>query len=181
MKKITLKGFLNDVKLFIMCILVVLVFQHNVGLQAGVPTGSMEPTVNTGDHIIVNCLTYKFNDPKPGEIIAFYHKEEGKFFPIKYLKRVIACPHDTVDIRNGKVYVNDTLIDESRYLSEDIETNEFLFELPYTLGDDEYFVLGDNRAISNDSRVWGTVDRSDILGKAELVFFPIKDAHKLDD
>ena len=180
MKKYNLKNLLSDIRLFIICIIIVLVFQHNVGLQAAVPSGSMEPTVNTGDHIIVNCLTYKFNDPKPGEIIAFYHKEEGKILPIKYLKRVIACPHDTVDIRDGKVYVNDNLIDESAYLADSIQTYERIFELPYTLSDNEYFVLGDNRDISNDSRIWGTVDRDDILGKAEFVFFPFNDAHKLN-
>lgn len=180
MKKYTLKNLLCDIRLFIICVIVVLVFQHNVGLQAAVPSGSMEPTVNTGSHILVNCLTYKFNDPKAGEIIAFYHKEEDKLFPTKYLKRVIACPHDTVDIRDGKVYVNNNLIDESAYLSDSVQTYERLFELPYTLSDNEYFVLGDNRAISNDSRIWGTVNRDDILGKAEWVFFPFNDVHKLN-
>ena len=62
---------LSDIRLFMICIILVLVFQHNVGLQAAVPSGSMEPTVNTGSHILVNCITYKFNDPKVGEIIAF--------------------------------------------------------------------------------------------------------------
>ena len=112
-------------------------------------------------------------------LLLFYHKEEDKLFPTKYLKRVIACPHDTIDIRDGKVYVNDTLIDESAYLSDSIQTYERLFELPYTLSDNEYFVMGDNREISNDSRIWGTVDRRDILGKAEWVFFPFNDIHKL--
>ena len=159
MKKCTLKNLLSDIRLFMICIILVLVFQHNVGLQAAVPSGSMEPTVNTGSHILVNCITYKFNDPKVGEIIAF--------------------PHDTIDIRDGKVYVNDTLIDESAYLSDSIQTYERLFELPYTLSDNEYFVMGDNREISNDSRIWGTVDRRDILGKAEWVLFPFNDIHKL--
>lgn len=179
MKTIKLKNILSEIRFFIMVILIVLVFQHNVGLHAAVPSGSMEPTVQTGDHLIVNCLTYKFNDPQIGDIIAFYHHSEDKLLPQKFLKRIIACPNDTIDIRDNVIYVNDVALDESAYLSSDVNTYPYLFNFPYTLPDGQYFVLGDNREFSNDSRFWGTVDRKDILGKAEYVIFPFNDIHKL--
>lgn len=179
MKKISLKSILSEVRFIIMTILVVLVFQHNVALHASVPSASMAPTVEVGDHLFVNCLTYKFNDPEHGDIITFYHQKQGKLLPTKYLKRVIACPNDTIDIRDNVIYINDIALDESEYLSSDVNTYTYFFDFPYTLPDDEYFVLGDNREYSEDSRFWGTVNRKDILGKAEYVILPLNDIHKL--
>jgi len=174
-----LKSILSEVRFFLMVILVAFVFQHNVALHASVPTPSMSPTVKVGDHLLVNCLTYKFNDPMQGDIITFYHKETDKIFPVKYLKRVIACPNDTIDIKDNTIYVNDIALDESAYLLEGVNTYAYAFDFPYTLPENQYFVMGDNREDSADSRFWGTVDRKDILGKAEYVIFPFNDIHEL--
>ena len=179
MTKQKVKNILIEARFYLMVILVVLVFRYNVALHAAVPTGSMYPTVHEGDHLIVNCFTYKLNDPQNGDIIAFFHYEDDKLFPKKYLKRVIAKPHDTIDIANNMVYINGEPLDESLYLSEDVNTFSYSFDFPYTLPDDQYFVMGDNREHSYDSRFWGTVNRKDILGKAEYVIFPFDDIHAL--
>lgn len=180
MKKNFIKNVLSEIRFIIMTILVVLVFHHNIALQAAVPTGSMVPTVEIGNHVFINCLTYKFNAPEQGDIIAFYHQEEDKLLPTRYLKRIIAGPNDTIDIRDNVIYINDIPLDESDYLSSDVNTYPYYFEFPYTLPNNQYFVMGDNRENSGDSRFWGPVDRKDILGKAEYVIFPFDDIHKLN-
>jgi signal peptidase I len=109
----------------------------------------MEPTCPSNSFYIANGMFYKLqNNVSRGDIVVFYSAE----YDTRFVKRVIGLPNDTIDIIDGSVYVNGTLLDESEYLSADIctDSEQTHFEVP----DDSYFMLGDNREYSNDSRYW---------------------------
>lgn len=136
-----------------------------------VPTGSMEPTIMSKSRVIGSRLAYLTDDPERGDVVIFHYPDDpsGKTY---FVKRVIGLPGETVDIIDGKVYINgsDTPLDEP-YLAEPMEPEEPMhFEVP----EGSYFMLGDNRNNSKDSRFWQNtyVERDKILGKAVLKYFP---------
>ena len=131
---------------------------------------SMHPTYKNGEYLMANKILYKISEPKRGDVIIFKYSSTQDF-----IKRVIGLPGDTVMLKDGKMYINDTLLDESDYLSESVYTNggEFLkegdiIEVP----ERRYFVCGDNRPHSSDSRAFGPIDEKDIKGKAWIVYYP---------
>ena len=130
---------------------------------------SMYSTLNDGEIMILNKLDYKFNDIKRFDIVVV--KTDSN----KIIKRVIGLPGETIRYVDNTLYINDKKIDEP-YLKD--KTDDFdLQELGYDrIPDDCYFVLGDNRDNSSDSRVIGPVKKSQIEGSASLVLFPFKDA-----
>lgn len=137
-------------------------------VNAVIPSGSMEPTIMTGDRIFGNRLAYKNEDPAFGDIIIFrYPDDERQLF----IKRIIGMPGDTVLVVDGDVYLNgsDTPIDEP-YVKVDAQ-GDFG---PYVVPEDSYFVMGDNRNNSADSRYWINtfVKREKILGKAWVRYYP---------
>ncbi len=129
----------------------------------------MLPNIEDGEWIMVNKASYFFSDPERGEVIVFRPREEvGSKYP--FIKRVIALPGENVEIKDGKVFINDIPIDEPYIFPEPPRHNKDFG--PEKMLDDQYFVLGDNRNDSNDSRSWGPVSRDDIIGKAWLVYWP---------
>jgi len=131
---------------------------------------SMHPTYQNGEYLMANKLLYRFQDPQRGDVIIFKYSDTQDF-----IKRVIGLPGDKVMLKDGHIYINDQLLDESAYLSNSIYTNggEFLHEgESITVPDNEYFVCGDNRPHSSDSRTFGPVSKDNIKGKAWLVYFP---------
>ena len=123
----------------------------------------MGPNLSNGDVVLVNRLSYKMGDPQRGDIIAFKLKgnEEAHY----YIKRIVGLPGETVSVSNGQIYINGKKLKEN-YDATKIEELGLLKE-PIVLGADEYFVLGDDRQNSDDSRVAdiGNVGRSEIEGK----------------
>lgn len=124
---------------------------------------SMEPSLHNGQYLIVSKVSYLFNEPQRGDIVVFLSPSgTGE----DYIKRIIGLPGERVEVRDGAVWINGYRLDEP-YLRDGA---------PYTgswvLGPDEYFVLGDNRANSNDSHNWGPLPKKNIIGKAWLCYWP---------
>ena len=145
-----------------------------VGQRTKVDGHSMEPTLSDGDNLIVDKLSYRFRDPERYDIILFPGPEEFGQHPY-YIKRIIGMPGETVQIKDGKVYINDKELKSDVYGITDYIDYPGIAEEPITLGDDEYFCLGDNRPVSQDSRYEevGPVKRSIIVGKVWIRIWPL--------
>lgn len=149
---------------------------------------SMEPNFQDRERIIVNKILYDIRQPKRGEVIVFHVPDEGRDF----IKRVIGVPGDTVKVENDKVYINGTQIEEN-YLKEAYEEahaagelynrEDELSDFPNDLYEDgkvpegTLFVMGDNRSYSEDSRTIGYIPMDRVVGRADLVFWPLTDFH----
>ncbi len=137
-------------------------------VNAQVPSGSMENTVMTGDRLIANRLSYVFSEPKRFDIVVFkYPDDESKL----YIKRIIGMPGDTVEIRNNEIYINGSSepLDDS-FIKEPMNTMDAVYQVP----EGHYFMMGDNRNNSSDSRFWVNtyVAENKILGKAVFKYYP---------
>jgi len=146
-------------------------------VNATIPTGSMEDTIMTGDRIIGWRFAYTFGEPKRGDIIIFkYPDNENE----NYVKRIIGLPGELIKIKNGKIYVNDS----TEPLEEDYikEAWNWSTDQVYVIPEDSYFMLGDNRNNSNDSRYWANqfVKRDKILGRASFCYWPLTEFGFLD-
>ena len=141
-----------------------------VGQRTQVSGSSMETTLSDGDHLIVDKISYRFREPQRYEIVVFPYRYEKNTY---YIKRIIGLPGETVQIVDGYIYINGKQLDE-HYGNEIIEEAGMAAE-PVTLGEDEYFVMGDNRNDSKDSRYWihPYVSKDKILGKAVFRYWPI--------
>ena len=143
---------------------------HYVGQRTQVNGDSMQNTLQDGDNLIVDKISYQFHDPKRFDIIVFpFQYEENTY----YIKRVIGLPGETVQIDDvGNIYINGEVLEES--YGREVIRDAGLAADPIKLGEDEYFVMGDNRNDSLDSRVpsVGTIKREDIIGRAWLRIFP---------
>ena len=141
-----------------------------VGQRTKVSGPSMQNTLHNGDNLIVDKLSYRFHDPERFDIVVFPVVRDGK--EEYYIKRVIGLPGETVQIIDGYVYINGEKLDEN-YGAEVMNDAGRAAE-PITLGDDEYFVLGDNRNDSTDSRDpdVGVLKKSDLMGRAWLRIYP---------
>ena len=148
-----------------------------VGQRTVVSGRSMNPTLENGDNLITDKISYRFSDPKRYDIVVFpFEDETGKR---NFIKRIIGLPGETVQIKDGEVYINGELLGET-YGKEKMDYAGRASE-PITLGDDEYFVLGDNRNNSKDSRspMVGALERKMIKGHVRCVVFPLSKARIL--
>ena len=165
-------GFIGEVIRFsLIALLVVLPIRLFIAQPFIVSGASMEATFSTGEYLIVDQLTYHFEDPERGDVIVFrYPRDPSKFF----IKRVIGIPGDTVSIDGDRVTISNNehrdgvVLEESYVLAMNSDTT-----LTESLGGEEYFVMGDNRDASSDSRMWGVLQRDKIIGRAFFRLFPL--------
>lgn len=159
--------------LIILCTIVYLVL-HYVGQRTVVRGDSMDTTLSDGQNLIMDKISYRFHDPERYDIIIFPGPEEYGEHPY-YIKRIIGMPGETVQIKDGEVYINDKELKSDVYGITDSIDEAGIAQEPLTLGSDEYFCLGDNRPISYDSRYEevGPVHRSEIIGKVWIRIWPL--------
>jgi len=132
---------------------------------------SMQHTFEDSDYLMVDEISYKFNDPKRGEVIIFKFPTNTKQYLIK---RVIGLPNETVEVSNNTVTIRNEANPDGFILKEGyIEEQTKSEYIKMTLKDDEYFVMGDNRKASADSRIWGSLNRSYIVGRALIRLLPL--------
>jgi len=162
--------FIELIKFFILAVLIVVPIRMYIASPFLVSGASMDPTFATGQYLIVDKISYRLENPKRGEVIIFrYPKDTSKFF----IKRIIGLPGETVEINGGAV----TIINKDGYtlppLNEPYVEFQKYDNLVVILSDTEYFVMGDNREASSDSRIWGPLDEKFITGRPFLRLFPI--------
>lgn len=133
---------------------------------------SMEPNFSSGNYLIINEIGYRFSEPQRGEVVVFKYPLNPSQY---YIKRIIGLPGETVEIKDGQIIIYNQnfpegrILDESMYLPENRTTSG---SAHIKLGEDEYFVLGDNRQASSDSRRWGSLPENYIIGKAWIRAWP---------
>lgn len=163
---------LLDIGKTVIIVLILAFLIRNFLFQPFVVDGqSMEPNFVNEEYILVNRLTYRFNVPKRGDVVVFQAPNTPKY---DYIKRIIGLPGENVKIKNQKIYINGHQIEEN-YLDTSMQTyleSKKNFTLEVDLNSNEYFVLGDNRNHSSDSREWGTLPKGNIIGKAWVSIYP---------
>lgn len=177
MKKI-FSFFWEIAKTVIIALLIVVPIRYFLFQPFFVKGQSMEPNFENGDYLIVDEISYRFREPERGEVLVFKYPEDPTQ---RYIKRVVGLPGETVEIKDGKVMITNEqgtqALDESSYLSSDIQT---IGDIKVIVGQDEYFVLGDNRYASYDSRRWGLLPKDDIIGRVFARPWPLTDSVKIE-
>lgn len=136
---------------------------------------SMEPNFYDGDYLIVDEVSYKFWEPKRGDVIIFHYPYDTREF---YIKRIIGLPGEKIEIKDNKIIIYNNENKDGMFINENVYIPDSAIILGnYTreLKNDEYYVLGDNRAASSDSRFWGVLEKRFIVGKAWIRAWPIND------
>jgi len=165
-------------KIVIIALLIVVPIRYFVFQPFFVRGQSMEPNFYQGDYLIIDELSYQFRAPQRGEVIVFKYPNDPSQ---RYIKRIIGLPGETVKIQEGKVFIEQDgeiqALDELAYLSQFSQT---LGDVQMTLDKNDYFVLGDNRSVSADSRRWGVLPEENIVGRVFLRAWPFAALAKIE-
>jgi len=165
------KSWVDNLQVLAIALILALLLRTFIAEPRFIPSDSMVPTLLVGDRLIVEKVSYRLNSPQRGDIIVFdppaqlqrygYAKDQA------FIKRVIGLPGQTIEVRDGKVFINDQPLTES-YIAEPPQ-----YQMPkVTIPSDSYFVMGDNRNNSKDSHIWGFLPQANIIGRACFRFFP---------
>lgn len=160
----------NTLEAVVIALALSIVFYLFIATPHEVVGMSMMPNFKTGEYLIGNKIGYKFTQPDRGDVIIFQYNELND-----YIKRIIGLPGEDISIQNGQIYINNKQLDESEYLDPLVYTRggDFLQEgKSVKIPQSHYFVCGDNRGNSSDSRDFGFITKEQIKGKAFLVYFP---------
>ncbi len=157
-------------KIVVIALLIVIPIRYFLFQPFFVKGQSMEPNFENGDYLLIDELSYHLRSPERGEVIVFKYPQN---LTQRYIKRIIGLPGETVKIDNNNIIIfnqqGGQILSETDYLSPGIPTPG---EIQITLGENDYFVLGDNRTASSDSRRWGAVPREDIIGRVIIRAWP---------
>ena len=160
-------------KAFILAMVIIVPIRYFVVQPFFVRGASMEPNFHDGEYLVIDQLSYRFREPKRGEVVVFqYPQDHSEFF----IKRIIGLPGEEVRIEGGRITIRSSQypegieLSEAPYIPSDIRTGG---QVDVQLESDEYFVLGDNRPASSDSRSWGAVDRDEIIGRTWVRAWPL--------
>ncbi|ONI47715.1 signal peptidase I [Candidatus Epulonipiscium fishelsonii] len=170
----TLKGILDFLKEPVIAVLVALIISQFFVAHTTIPTGSMISTINIDDHMLVSHIPFYYRNPKRSEIVIFKYGEDN------LVKRVIGMPGETIDIQQGKVYINGEEINEIDYVLVPDVTHPQIVTFPYTIPEEHYFVMGDNRANSADSRSFGAISRDAIFSLGGYRVYPFNNIGIVD-
>lgn len=165
-------SFIGEIfKFAVLAIVIVIPFRLYIAQPFIVSGASMSPTFSTGEYLIVDQLSYHLDTPHRGDVVIFrYPSDPSKYF----IKRIIGLPGEIVTLANGETTITNPETNKKIVLNEEyLVTDKTDDHLSITLSSTEYFVMGDNRSASSDSRVWGPVPRKNIVGKAFLRLLPI--------
>ena len=166
------RGVMEDtVKFALIALLIVVPIRWFVAQPFVVKGASMEPTFQNGDYLIVDQLSYRFHPPERGDVIIMRYPKDPTVF---FIKRIIGLPNETVELVGSRIVIQKSgapaiTLDQS-FLDPSRVSDEYGV---YTLNSDEYFVLGDNRNASSDSRSWGVLGEDEIVGRAWIRAFPV--------
>ena len=164
-------------KIVLIALLIVLPIRHFVFQPFFVKGQSMEPNFENGDYLIIDELSYRLRSPERGEVIVFKYPNDPSQ---KYIKRIVGLPGEKVEIQDGKIMVykgdEGEVLNETDYLPASLFTAG---SLNIILGENEYFVLGDNRSASSDSRRWGPLPEENIIGQVFLRAWPMNSLAKI--
>ncbi len=163
----------NTIEAVVIALALSIIFYLFVATPHEVVGRSMMPSFQSGEYLIGNKIGYKFGEPQRGDVIIFEYDEHTD-----YIKRIIGLPEESISIQNGQIHINNQRLDESEYLESSVLTRggDYLQEgSTINIPASHYFVCGDNRNNSSDSRDFGIIRRDQIKGRAFLVYFPFGD------
>jgi signal peptidase I len=176
MKKIV--GFVWEVaKIIIIASAIVIPIRYFLFQPFFVKGQSMDPNFGDGDYLIIDEMTYRFRNPQRGEVIVFNYPQDPSQ---RFIKRVIGLPGETIEIKDGRIYIykdgKPEILDETDYLPQNLETTG---NIKITIGENDFFVMGDNRNFSFDSRRFGLLPKGNIIGRVLLRAWPLETAEKI--
>jgi len=161
-------------KIVIIALVIVIPIRYFLFQPFIVKGQSMEPNFENSNYLIVDELSFRFRDPQRGEVVVFRYP---KNISQRFIKRIIGLPGDKIEVKAGSIMVNDQVLDESKYLPSGVQTPG---NIQTSLNENEYFVLGDNRISSFDSRQWGLLPRKNIIGRVLIRAWPITTLTKIE-